>query len=284
MKQTLQRAMRFPPTRFLTDVVQTYFRCRVSRAAAALAYYLIMTFFPIIICLSAFVDQLKLDLSTLLDEAGLFLPTGVVSIFEDYLNYLNGNLSGTMFWAGLITAVAFASAAVRGLMNIMHEIYGRSTFRGLRQMVASILFSILLLVTIYLSMAVVVTGNWFFHLLGDLLHLENLVSRFDTWQWLKYLILMAMVLLFFALLYRFAAPLDKPRPPVIPGALAASVALAAASMLFSTMMSGSTRYSLVYGSLTSVIILLIWLYLLGNILSLGNVINYVIYAHRKEKP
>jgi membrane protein len=48
-------------------------------------------------------------------------------------------------------------------------------------------------------------------------------------------------------------------------------------------MSRSTRYSLVYGSLASVIILLVWLYLCGNILILGNVANFVLYRHRQEK-
>ena len=47
-------------------------------------------------------------------------------------------------------------------------------------------------------------------------------------------------------------------------------------------MGNSTRYSLIYGSLASVIILLVWLYLCGNVLILGNVVNYVIYKHRKE--
>ena len=99
---------------------------------------------------------------------------------------------------------------------------------------------------------------------------------------MKYLLLLGMVFVFILLLYRFAAPLDKPRPPVVPGALGASVALAAASVIFSILMSNSTRYSLIYGSLASVIILLVWLYLCGNILIMGNAVNYVLFVHRKE--
>ena len=48
-------------------------------------------------------------------------------------------------------------------------------------------------------------------------------------------------------------------------------------------MGRSTNYPLVYGSLTSVIILLVWLYLCGNILILGSVVNAVLYRHRLEK-
>lgn len=282
MKRILERLLRHPPARFAADVADVYFSKRVGRAAAELAYFLILTFFPIIICVSAFVNELHLDLTSLLEDTAAFLPSGVVAIFQEYLTYIDTNQSTAMLLSGAFLTVLFASAAVRGLMNIMHEIYGRATFRGLGQLVASILFAVLLVVTIYLSMAVVVTGNWFFHLLGQVLRLDGLVERFGTWQWMKYLLLLGMVFLFILLLYRFAAPLDKPRPPVVPGALAGSAALAVASMIFSELMGNSARYSLIYGSLASVIILLVWLYLCGNVLILGNVVNYVIYKHRKE--
>ena len=62
--------------------------------------------------------------------------------------------------------------------------------------------------------------------------------------------------------------------------LLASAALAIASAVFSLAVSHSTRYSLIYGSLASVIVLLVWLYLCGNILILGNVVNYVIFCRR----
>lgn len=283
MKQKLDKLLRaHPPIRFAVDVVDVYFSKQVGRAAAQLAYFLILTFFPIIICVSAFVNELHLDIAPLLEQADPFLPEGVLVIFRDYLTYIDTNQSTAMLLSGAFLTILFASAAVRGLMNIMNELYGRATFRGLSQLAASILFSVLLLATIYLSLAVVVTGNWFFHLLGQVLKLENLVERFVAWQSFKYLLLLGIVFLFILLLYRFAAPLDKPRPPVVPGALAASAALAVASVIFSLLMGNSTRYSLIYGSLASVIILLVWLYLCGNILIMGNVVNYVLFTHRKE--
>ena len=284
MKQKLDKLLHaHPPIRFIVNVVDVYFTKCVSRAAAELAYFLILTFFPIVICISAFLNELHLDPASLMNHADPFLPEGVLIIFRDYLTYIDTNQSSTMLFSGAFLTILFASAAVRGLMNIMRELYGRATFRGIGQLVASILFSVLLLATIYLSLVVVVTGNWFFHLLGQLLKLEGLVERFGTWQWVKYLLLFGIVFLFILLLYRFAAPLDKPRPPVVPGAFGASVALATASMIFSFLLGNSTRYSLIYGSLASVIIMLVWLYLCGNILIMGNVVNYVLFTHRRER-
>ena len=282
MKQKVDQLLRAHPlVRFAADVVDVYFSKKVGRAAAELAYFLILTFFPIMICISAFVNELHLDPAYLLEQADPFLPAGVLAIFRDYLTYIDTNQSAAMLVSGASLTILSASAAVRGLMNIMHELYGRTTFRGFWQVVASVLFSVLLLAVIYLSLAVVVTGNWFFRLLGQVLKLEDLAERFGVWQSMKYGLLLGMVFLFILLLYRFAAPLDKPRPPVVPGALGAAAALAAASMIFSALMGGSTRYSLVYGSLASVIIMLVWLYLCGNILIMGNVVNYVLFTYRK---
>lgn len=283
MKRVLNRALRLRPVRFVSDVASLYFSRRVSRAAAELAYFLILTVFPILICVSAFVGRLNLDLPSMLEGLDSFLPGGVNVVVNEYLRYLDSSRTPGMLAVGVFMTVLFASAAVRGLMNIMHEIYGRSTFRGLGQLVASVLFSLMLLITIYLSLAVVVTGNWFFHRIEALFHLEHLAERFNTWQWLKYLILLALVFLFILLLYRFTAPLTRPRPPVMLGALAAAAALAVASFIFAWFMGRSSNYSLVYGSLASVIILLVWLYLCGNILILGCVVNFVLYRHKLDK-
>ena len=57
----------------------------------------------------------------------------------------------------------------------------------------------------------------------------------------------------------------------------------AATALFSWFIGLSARYSLVYGSLASVIILLVWLYLCGNILILGDVFNCVWYRRRLDQ-
>lgn len=268
------------PVRFVREVVELYFSARVSRSAAALAYFLVLSVFPILICINAFVGALNLDISTVLDVVEGFLPGGVAAILADYIQYITDNQTFGMFLAGLFLTMISASAAVRSVMNVMEDIYERVNYRGFWRLFASVVFSILFLITMYLSMVVVLTGNWFFTLVERYLHLPIPIR---DWQWIRFVILFALVLFVILLLYRFTAPRGKPRPPVLTGAVLASVALAAASILFSWFMGMSTRYSLVYGSLASVIILMVWLYLCGNILILGNVFNCVWYRHKKEK-
>ena len=64
--------------------------------------------------------------------------------------------------------------------------------------------------------------------------------------------------------------------------LAATLALVAASGFFSWFIGMSSRYSLIYGSLVSIVVLLIWLYLCGQILFLALVFTSVWYRNRRR--
>ena len=269
-----------PIVRFVLEMAEVYFDRRVSRSAAELAYFFILSFFPAMICINIFVGLLHLNVNMVMDAASEVLPRESLSILGDYVTYITENQSRAMLVAGVTMTLASASAAFRALMQTMGDIYGRPTYQGVLQFVASVIFSILLLATVYLSMVVLFTGNWFLRLVET--HFPWVGEVVGDWQWMRFLFLFCLVLLFVLLVYRMSAPRGKPVPPVLTGGILASVALVAASMLFSWFINMSSRYSLVYGSLASVIILLIWLYLCGNILIMGNVFNYVWYRRKKK--
>ena len=210
------------------------------------------------------------------------LPGGTMAIFADYMAYITDNQSGALLGAGVVMTLFASSAAFRALMNIMDDIYERKSYKGAWQIVASVAFSVLFLVTIYLSMAVLLTGDWLFQLLEERLMLDTLAIPWD-WQWIRFIILFCLVLLFVLLVYRLSAPRGRPQPPILAGGFIAAVSLVVASVIFSLFIGMSSRYSMVYGSLTSVIILLVWLYLCGNILILGNIFNCVWYRRRRAK-
>ena len=75
--------LRSPSVRFVLDLAGVYFEKRVSRSAAELAYFLILTFFPLLICLNALLGAVELDLALLVHDLGRFLPGGVARIIGD---------------------------------------------------------------------------------------------------------------------------------------------------------------------------------------------------------
>lgn len=278
----MKRLLNWGPVRFGLEMASLYFSHQGSRSAAALAYFLLLSFFPVLICVNAFIGLLHLDINAVLDAAAAILPQATLGVLADYIGYITTNQSSALLWAGAGMTLFSASAAFRTLMNVMEELYDRKGYRGVRRIAASLAFSLLFLFTICLAVAVLFTGEWLFRLAARLLELELESLPWD-WQWFRFLLLFLLVFLFVMLAYRMAAPRGRPRPPVLTGAFLAAVALVAATALFSWFIGLSSRYSLVYGSLASVIILLVWLYLCGNILILGNVFNCVWYEHRRVR-
>jgi len=277
-----EKLMKKASVRFVAELVDIYFSKKVARSAAELAYFLVLSIFPALICINWFIGELHLNINAVLENLDHVLPGVTLNIIREYVAYITANQSTAMLLGGATMMLFSASAAFRALMGIMDDIYDRRSYTGVWQIVASVVFSILFITTIYLSIIVVLTGNWLFQLVENFFHLQPGDLPWD-WQWMRFFVLFALVFLFVLLVYRMAAPRGKPRPPLFTGAAIASAALVASSILFSWFIGMSTRYSLVYGSITSVIILLLWLYLCGNILILGNVFNCVWYRHKKIK-
>ena len=282
-----------PPVLFVRDMVQAYGRLGVSRAAASLAYFLILTLFPLLVCVNFFIGLLELDPEAVFSALDPLLPRESLSIILEYLTYVSGipqSQSTPLLLASLFTILLSASAGLRTLLKTMDELYQVRHVSSLRRVAVSVILSLLFLLTIYLSIVVIFTGDWFFQVLEErlpppLAELIPLRLLSQLWGWLRYLLLFFCVLLLVLAVYRMGTPppLRREKKVLRLTALLSAGALVACSVLFSWFIGMSSRYSLVYGSLASVIILLVWLYLCGNILILGNVFNYVWYRRKQAR-
>lgn len=277
-----------PPVRFVQEVVQTYGRLGVSRAAAALAYFLILTLFPLLMCVNFFIGLLDLDPEAVFSALDSLLPRESLSTILDYLTYVSGipqSQSAPLLLASLFTILVSASAGLRTLLKTMDELYQVRHISSLRRVVVSVILSLLFLLTIYLSIVVIFTGEWFFQVLEE--HLPAPVAELiplrllsQLWGWLRYLLLFFCVLVLVLAVYRMGTPppLRRKKKVLRLTALLSAGALVACSVLFSWFIGMSSRYSLVYGSLASLIILLVWLYFCGNILLVGAVAGRVWFS------
>ena len=279
-----------PPVLFVRDMVQAYGRLGVSRAAASLAYFLILTLFPLLVCVNFFIGLLELDPEAVFSALDPLLPRESLSIILDYLTYVSGipqSQSTPLLLASLFTILLSASAGLRTLLKTMDELYQVRHVSSLRRVAVSVILSLLFLLTIYLSIVVIFTGDWFFQVLEErlpppLAELIPLRLLSQLWGWLRYLLLFFCVLLLVLAVYRMGTPppLRREKKVLRLTALLSAGALVACSVLFSWFIGMSSRYSLVYGSLASLIILLVWLYFCGNILLVGAVAGRVWFRRR----
>ena len=274
----LRRLRALPPVDLGLRMVDAYGRYGVARSAAALSYFLVLTLFPLLMCANFLIGSLHLDLEQILAGLSQFLPTAALSTILDYLNYAAATQSSTLLLACLFTILMCASAGLRTLLQTMDDLFAAPCRDGFRRLLLSFILSALFLPTMYLSVVVVLTGDWFFHMLEELLprqllELIPLSLLSHLWRWTRYLLLFCFVLLLVAAVYRLGIPKERVSRRGLWGFPAVTaLAMVGSSAVFSWFIGMSSRYALVYGSLASLIILLVWLYFCGNILLLGAVL------------
>ena len=177
-----------------------------------------------------------------------------------------------MFIAALFVMITSASAAFRAMAAIVSEIHGDKRFGIVSSTVVSVVFSVAFLLVLYLCVLLMLTGKRF------LLWLDALMPRVSiiwSWTWVRFLVLFAILLMMILALYRLTTPRRTPHL-VLPGALFSAVGIVVMSILLSWLIGNSAKYSLVYGSLASVVILLFWFHVFGLLLILGVVLNHAL--------
>ena len=259
--------------------VRFYNRNRVSRSSAALSYSLTLSFFPLLICLSVMLGRLNITMSDIMGFGVGIIPASALEFIVSYFGYSAAGGSRALFTAGLAVLLTSSSMAFRTLENTMADIHGAPRKQNIFRILLSFAFSLVFLASVYISCGVILCGEWVFARLS--VHFSiGLFSH--AWSRLRFVLL--FVIMYFMILgvYAVTAPEGHRHIKRGTGAFLAAAALVAISVLFSWFIEMSSKYTLVYGSLASMIILMVWLYLCGNVLIMGNGINVLLDRYLRK--
>lgn len=279
---TLKKLWTSPVVSFIREALMLYFSRRIPQAAACLAYFMLLSMFPVLICVSLVLGLVNIDIGSLVVQLQSVLPAEALDVLKGYLYYISFHRSPALFVAGVAAGWFSSAAAYRTITRVIIDVYDDVSQSMVRGMVSSILFPFALLITVDLSVIVVVTGQRTLQSLAERLPFFHRMLGLLTWS--RYVLLFAICFLFILAVLNLAAPRGTPRFPVLLSSLFSALALVVSSAVFSWFIGMSSNYSLVYGSLVSLIVLLIWLYLCGQILFLGVVFTSVWYKNWRRTP
>jgi membrane protein len=261
----------------LTRVLKEYRRDNLSDWAAALTYYAIMSLFPGLLVL---VTVLKLAgdsvVATVTTNIEQLAPGAARQIMVDAVrNLQNGGqkTAGILAIVSVLAALWSASGYVAAFMRAANAIYdvpeGRPIWKKLPvRLGVTIVTGVLLAISAF---AVVLTGR-LAEQFGRLLGVGGVAVR--VWSIAKWPVLALIISFVFAILY-WAAPNARPGGFrwISPGGLLAVVVWLLGSAAFAVYVANFGSYNKTYGTLATVIIFLIWLYLTNTAVLLGAELN-----------
>lgn len=265
--------------RLVEDYAAVCTENELSTAAAALSYYLTLTFFPLVICLYVLLGSNYERIIYMLGFLRRIMPTEAANMLEDFLWHVSENNSPPMLAAGLAVLISSSSAAVRSMQAIIGRMQGGQRFHGIKDLLYSLVFSVFFILAIYFAAIIMLMGENFFSAISRVLPLIDGVS---SWRFLRFPLLAGIELVIVHGAYAVSKR-SEDSYSTIPGAAFAAFGMAAVSLVFSLFISVSRKYPLVYGSLAAMILLMFWLYLCCFVIYLGAALN-ISLRNIKNKP
>ena len=174
-----------------------------------------------------------------------------------------------------------ASSGFRAVIKGINKAYNLNDKRSyITRSVISYLSTIVLAITIILTLTLLVFGKIIGDYLVALLPLNGLMAF--IWDIVRYGVVLVVLILVFATIYRYTPCKRVPWKNTIPGAVFSTFGWIIFSLVFSFYINNFGNYSRLYGGLAAVFILMIWLFLMAIIFILGVEINSVLEKGRKD--
>jgi membrane protein len=247
----------------------------VGILAGGIAYFAFMAIFPALIA-GISLYGLVADPATLIAQQGgdllSALPQEAQPLIREQLNALASSSSGALsvsLVVAILAALWSASSATGHLMAAVNAVYDEDETRGfVKRRGTALLLTLGAIVFVLLALALVALIPAVLNAL-QLGTFVNVIVQIVRW-----LLLVALVLVALAVVYRLAPNRDTPHFNwTSVGALVATVLWVFGCIAFNLYVENFGSYNETYGTLAGVVVLLLWLYLTNYIFLLGAEIN-----------
>jgi len=270
------------------DVVSSH---HTGAYAAQAAYFFVLSMIPIILLLLTMVQFTSLTKDYIMNAVLQVFPTTVEGLIESIVDQVYSQ-SGTIIPITVLVALWSAGRGVLSITNGLNCVYeSRETRNYVYLRIRASLYTVIFLVAIILSLVLSVFGNRIAIMLNQ--HFPVLVRLIDTVIRSRTLITLCILTLFWDTVYKYLPNRKNigktTMKKQLPGAIFTACAWQVISFVFSIYLNIFTGFTTMYGSLTMIILIMLWLYMCMYVILLGGEVNALLqraikmFAHEKEE-
>ena len=253
----------------------------ISEYSAQCSYYTILSFIPFVILLITLIQYTNIQQQTLFDAISKIIPSSmnefVIGIVREVYSKSIGTIS-----VSIIFTLWSAGKGLFALTKGLHSVYNTGEDSGksvIYLRIMALIETVIFIVLIMLGMVLLVFGNSLKSLMQQ--HFGAL-ENFNTFsQVVTELGFILATFIIFLFLYRFMPKHKVTFKSQIPGAIFGALALNIISFVFSKYLDIFKGFSITYGSLTTLMLIMMWTYSCFYAVFLGVEINKMLIDNKK---
>ncbi|MDW8273961.1 MAG: YihY/virulence factor BrkB family protein [Chitinophagales bacterium] len=253
----------------------------------SIAFSFFLAMFPALMFIFTLIPFLGIES---LNEKNIseFLKTVVPSgeIYNIIFDTLNGALvkkRGDLLTFSFFLSGYLATDGVLAMMASFDKSYEDYTKRSsLNARLVATKIALLLILMFLLSVVLIVVGQQIFRYGFGILNIDNFITRFVI-NFVKYFVIVLLFFFSISLIYYYGPSTRRKYRFISPGATVATILSLLASYGFSVYIKHFNSYNTIFGSIGTIMLLMVWFNINAFVLLIGYELNASIYYHKKNK-
>lgn len=245
-----------------------------------IAFFLILSMFPLLLLIGYFASIFDISVATLIDTLESSLPAELVEVL---VNFISGKSFDSSIGISMLTGFILASNGAHAIILASNALYEFPPDDFVKRRVKSVFLIGVLVILFAFIIVVLAYGNLIAKTLIETLGLSSVAATIYTiFTIVKWPIAMILIYFTIKLVYVIAPDWQILSRNTTKGAIFTTTGWIIATAVFSYYVSHFANYDIFYGSLSSIVILMIWAYVISYILVLGIAINVKEYHDKEE--
>ncbi len=253
----------------------------VAEYAAECAFFMILSFMPFCMLLLTLVKFANVDQNSLYHYLSLVVPVNM----KDYIISILEEIYSKSYTTVSITALIALWSASRGVYSLckgLRTIYkSRARKANTITRLEGLIYTLLLIIGVILFLILMVFGKRIYKAyLAEFVTFSSVISLLLR---LRGLFLIIMIFILFSLMYKLFVPRKQlPIKAQLYGAAFSAIAWFVLSWIFSIYINIFSGFTNTYGSLTTMVLIMMWVYACMYSVLLGAEINVFLYNKNKQ--
>lgn len=246
-----------------------------------LAFFLVLSLIPLIALIGTIASALSIPVGTIRSVIGNTVPDAVADIIVSVMSAKGLSFNVVAFF---VAAFILASNGTNSMIITSNEIYKLNSEGFFKRRIKAILMTLSLVGLFFFLLVVPIWGDTIFDIIR-LSSSKNLPIDFiyRLFKLLQYPITILILYFNIKLMYVIAPDEKIDSRSATKGAIFTTIGWILASEIYSFYISTFSNYSVFYGSISNVVILLLWVYILSYIFVLGMIINAGSYIKEESE-
>jgi len=258
----------------------------ITTRASSLAFNFFLAFFPSIIVFFTLIPYIPITglQETLMDLLSVVLPQSTNKITFETLEEIIKEPRGGLLSLGFILALYFATNGINSLIEAFNASFHVRESRSLiRQRILSLGLTLLLSIMLIIAIILIIFGELSINYLTEYELISNNAGKLILYG--KWFIILLMLFFGISTLFHLGPALKNKWKLFTPGSIFATIFIIITSIGFNYYINHFAQYNKVYGSIGTLMIILLWMYFNSIILLTGFELNASILnaSSNKEK-